>query len=303
MNEVELPRILMPTVKGVHRDRSPTSEELSRALDVANLRERVVISMLALGGFRVGTLACLTYRHVAQDLESGVVPLHIHVEAEITKGKYADYDTFIAKEGVDYLRLYLDQRRNGSLDGDIPPEELTPESPLIRDSRGKRPQPTTAPRLCRIVRGVFVKAGLVKRLEGQVRPMYDLRPHSLRKYFRTQLTASGVPVDYVEFWMGHKISTYHDIEMKGIEFLRNIYAMSGFGVRPRAKIEVYDVIEEMLRAKGYLVDKDLLMRAVSKPHRTVVTGATEEDRKAMLRNAFIEMLKEEFEQTSRRPQA
>ena len=38
-----------------------------------------------------------------------------------------------------------------------------------------------------------------------------------------------------------------------------------------------------------------------------VEEATEEDRKAMLRNAFIEMLiemlKEEFEQTSRRPQA
>jgi len=163
----------------------------------------------------------------------------------------------------------------------------------------KRPKPTTGPRLCRIVRGVFVKAGLAKKQEGQRRPMYDLRPHSLRKYFRTQLTALGVPVDYVEFWMGHKISTYHDIEVKGIEFLRNIYTTSGFGIRPKAKVEIYDVIEEMLRAKGYLVDKDLLMRAVSKPHRTVVTAdMVEEDRKTMLRDAFMEMLREEFQKSA-----
>ena len=52
------------------------------------------------------------------------------------------------------------------------------------------------------------------------------------------------------------------------------------------------------------VDKDRIMKVVSRPHRTVVTGdAIEEERRTMLRKAFMEMLKEEFEQTSRRPQA
>jgi len=82
---------------------------------------------------------------------------------------------------------------------------------------------------------------------------------------------------------------------EGGEFIRNIYAMSGFCIRPKAKIDVYDVIEEMLKAKGYAVDRDLLKRAVSMPHRTVITpDGLEEERRHMLRNAFLEMLKEEL---------
>ncbi len=88
--------------------------------------------MLALGGFRQGTLVKLKYRHVEEDLEKGITPLHIHVEAAITKGKYHDYDTFIGKEAVTYLREYLETRRLGSPDGKIPPETITSDSPLIR---------------------------------------------------------------------------------------------------------------------------------------------------------------------------
>ena len=35
-------------------------------------------------------------------------------EADITKGKYHDYDTFLGAEAANYLRLYLDQRRKGT---------------------------------------------------------------------------------------------------------------------------------------------------------------------------------------------
>jgi hypothetical protein len=85
----------------VYEDRAPTPEELQSLLNIGTLRERVIITMLALGGFRIGTLAKLQYRHVKRDLEKGIVPIHVHVEAEITKGKYHDYDTFLGQEAVD----------------------------------------------------------------------------------------------------------------------------------------------------------------------------------------------------------
>ena len=70
-------------------------------------------------------------------------------------------------------------------------------------------------------------------------------------------------------------------------------------IRPKPKAEVYDLIEELLRARGYLVDRDLLMRAVSVPHRTVVSrDGFEEDRRRMLRDAFLEMLRTELDQAS-----
>ena len=38
-------------------------------------------------------------------------------------------------------------------------------------------------------------------------------------------------LDYVEYIVGHALSAYHDIEMEGIGFLRNIYAVSGLSTR------------------------------------------------------------------------
>lgn len=55
---------------------------------------------------------------------------------------------------------------------------------------------------------------------------YSLKVHSIRKYFKTQLLALGVQSDYVDYMMSHTIDTYHDIQMKSIEFPRNIYAAS-----------------------------------------------------------------------------
>jgi hypothetical protein len=63
--------------------------------------------MLALSGFWIGTLAKLQYRHVKRNLEKGTIPVHIHIEAEITKGKYHDYDTFLGQEAAEYLKAYL----------------------------------------------------------------------------------------------------------------------------------------------------------------------------------------------------
>jgi len=90
--------------------------------------------MLALGGFREGTLVRLKYRHVKADLEKNITPIHIHVESDITKGKYHDYDTFIGKEAAASLREYIETRRLGSPDGKIPPEDINDESPLIRST-------------------------------------------------------------------------------------------------------------------------------------------------------------------------
>lgn len=88
-------------------------EELVRLIDLADPREKVIISLLALGGFRPGTLTQLQYRHVRNDLEANMIPIHIHVEADITKGKYHEYDTFLGPEAVEYLDAYLELRKRG----------------------------------------------------------------------------------------------------------------------------------------------------------------------------------------------
>jgi len=262
---LELPYKLSKRV--VYKDRSPTPEELQHILEISTLREKVIVTVLALGGFRVGTLCQLRYRHVKHDLERGVVPLHVHVEAEITKGKYNDYDTFLAEEAVRYLRQYLDLRQEGSPCGDLPPEELVDESPLIRDEQRSKPKPLTPGGIHWIIHSLYVRAGLIKQGAGR---RYMLRVHSLRKFFRTQLAALGVNTDYIDYMMGHAINTYHDIQMKGIEFLRGIYAASGLSIKPRTKLSKIEFAKETLRLWGLKPEELLTRNALAEPHRTYV---------------------------------
>jgi integrase len=231
----------------VTKDRAPTPEELSRLIDIADIRGKLIVATLAQAGFRIGTLCKLRYRHIKEDLERNIIPIHIHVEAKITKGKYHDYDTFLGKEAVDYLRAYLDARKAGGLPNKIPAENLQDESPLIRNEHSRYVAPVSSGQVYNILHRLMAQAGF---LGSKVGKRYTVRPHSIRKFFRTQMAALGVQTDYIEYMMGHTISAYHDIEMKGIEFLRAEYAKSGLTIKPRAETNKMAIVRDFLKTMG-----------------------------------------------------
>jgi len=277
--------------KTIVKDRAPTIEELFRLLEFADLREKVIISMPALGGFREGTLVKLRYRHVKNDLERGVMPIHVHVEAAITKGKYHDYDTFIGAEAAEFLKLYLDSRRKGSPDLKMPPEEITDESPLIRDSRFKVPKSIGEKQVYKLVHNLYFKAGLLKQ-GGQG---YALKVHSLRKFFKTQLMALGVQPDYIDYMMGHTINTYHDIQSKGVDFLRSIYAATNLSIRPKPKLSPLEQMKIFCRGIGVDPEKALVREAFAEPHRVCIMPDDLENRQIQtLSSAIKDKLKEEI---------
>ena len=72
---------------------------------------------------------------------------------------------------------------------------------------------------------------------------YKVKVHSLRKFFKTQLLALGVQPDYVDCMMGHTIDTYHDVQSKGIEFLRGIYTAANLTLEPRQKLTKLDQLK------------------------------------------------------------
>ncbi len=277
--------------KTVVKDRAPTPEELFRLLDFADLRERVIISMLALGSFREGTLVKLRYRHVKHDLEAGVIPVHIHIESEITKGRYHDYDTFLGAEAVEFLKFYLDDRRKGSPDGKIPPEEIHDDSPLIRDTRFKSPRPIGEKQIYKLIHNLYFKAGLL----APTTRGYELKVHSLRKFFKTQLMSLGVQPDYIDYMMGHTIDTYHDIQMKGVEFLRSIYAAKGFSIRPKPRVSKVEQLREFCQYLGFDPAKILAKEAFAEPHRVYVSPQEFENHQAqVLSSAIKEGIKQEI---------
>jgi len=300
---VKLLSILKNTLRRtpVYNDRPPTQEELSKMLDIADPREKTILTLMTLGGFRPSTLVKLQYRHVKRDLEAGIIPIHVHVEAEIVKGQYHEYDTFLAKEAVEALRNYLRLRELGTRD--VPPEKIVNDSPLIRNEwlaakfirEELIPPRITTDRLRDIVHGLYRKVGLIRRGAGG---RYELRAHSLRKFFKTQLEAKGVKTIYVEYMMGHVRSPYDKtVEMKGVEFLRKIYAAADLRIKPRPTPDeqFFALIEEFIRGKGFDVNRELLKRAITKPHRTIVTSVEmEKERRRLLRETFIKLLREEI---------
>jgi integrase len=230
--------------------------------------------MLSLGGFRVGTLARLQYRHVRDDLEKGVRPLHIHVEDKITKGGYGEYDTFLGEEAVGYLQLYLEERRKGKLYGIKKPEKIQDDTPLIRDEHSLNIRSLTPSGIHRIVHNLLLKGSIIS---PQPQPRYEVRPHSIRKFFRTQLAALGVNTDYIEYMMDHKVSTYHDVKRLGIEKLRQIYARSGISIKPKTGISKVEVLKEFARSLGLDPEKVLVRDALAEPHRIIGNGKGEEE--------------------------
>jgi hypothetical protein len=120
--------------------------------------------------------------------------------------------TLLGAEEAQFLNLYLAQRKKGTLK--LPPEELTDESPIIRDEIQRKPKPICPKQLRKLVHDLYVKADFIIEQNGR---MYDLRTHSLRKDFKTQLLALGVNPDYVDYMMSHIVDTYHDIRSLGID--------------------------------------------------------------------------------------
>jgi hypothetical protein len=261
------------------RDRSPTADELSKLLDIATLREKVIVSMQALGAYREGTLSKLEYRHVKEDLENGSSIIHIHLEAEIVKEQHADFDTFVGGEAPMYLQLYLHARRQGNprwrkgaTHDRLPPEEISDTSPIVRDEASKIPRNVTPKQIRRITHQLYARGGLLKQPKGR---MYELRNHSLRKYFKTQMLARGVQEPIVDYFMAHKNDTYVDIESLGVEKLRNIYAAANLSIRPETKAgktELLRIIKEMIRAHGENPEQILSREAMSEPTARRIDG-------------------------------
>ena len=190
VNGVKEVKLELPLGRKVqNKDHAPKPEEITILLDKSATREAFIIAAFTTGGFREGTLSKLKYRHVKDDLESDIIPIHIHVEAEITKGKYHDYDTFLNAEACHLLKLYIQERRQGGRS--MPPEDIADDAPLIRNSHStSRVSDISEAQLRRIVHDLVVQTKIAKKLANS--RMYSVRCHSLRKFFRTQMIGANI---------------------------------------------------------------------------------------------------------------
>ena len=108
--------------------------------------------------------------------------------------------------------------------------------------------------------------------------------------------ALKVQPDYIDYMMGHTIDTYHDIQSKGVEFLRGIYARPNLRIAPTPEQSPLDQLKTFARGLGLDADRVIMAAAFAEPHRTVVSSPEESERQQTeaLSTAIKDMIKDEL---------
>jgi len=190
-------------VFNIHEDTLPTKEELRAIVNESDLRTKVIILMLASSGMRVGELHNLKLSDV--DLSKEIPLIKIKgTEAKERKSRI----TFITPEAKKFLEEYLEKRK-------MVGEELNENSPLIANENGSK---MSYQNLQYILEKAF------KKFAKKVGKRYNLHAHCLRKWFKTQLIASGVPAPIVDRLMGHQRYLAQEYELYTEDQLREWYS-------------------------------------------------------------------------------
>jgi len=189
----------MPEHTRLRKDRAYTYDEISKLLDIADERMRVVILLLASTGIRIGAITSLKLRN----LEDNKIVVYENTNQE--------YFTFITPECKKAIDFYIDMRSRYG-------EKINDDSYLIREQFDirdqfaiKKPKQITHRSIEWKLISLAERCGIRKReheIEG--RKNSSIRKdvaiaHGFRKFFTTQLINSKVNPEIREMLLGHKI--------------------------------------------------------------------------------------------------
>jgi integrase len=179
----------IPAVRKVRNDRSYTHEEISKLLEIADERFRVIILLMVSAGIRQGALPLLRIRHLDDRDRDRKLTVY--------ENEPEQYFTFITYECQKAIDSYLNMRKRYG-------EVLTQESFLIREQfdikdpfQISRPRPVTIPSIKWKIVNLAQRSG--------VRSKEVKASHGFRKFFTTQLINSKVNPEIREMLLGHKI--------------------------------------------------------------------------------------------------
>ena len=88
--------------------------------------------------------------------------------------------------------------------------------------------------------------------------------------------------------------------MKGIDFLRNIYAACGLSIRPKTQVSKIEALKEIVRAWGMNPEEVLTRETLSRPYATSISFGEDEQVKS-LSQALKEMMRKELFESNKNP--
>jgi integrase len=251
-------------------DRSYTHQEISKILQVCDLRMKVVILLMASSGCRVGAIPSLKMRNLEKVSKNSVYKVTVY------EGSKESYYTFTTPECASFIDSYLEFRESNG-------EKINKDCFLIRDQfditdfeqiRNKS-KGITLNTLNTMIGTLLIKAGLrsVDHTSKYIRKEVA-RAHGFRKFFTTQLVNSKINPEIREMLLGHKIglaSCYYrpsEQEMYD-EYMKAVNSLT-INEENRLKIKV-ELLEseknEITRMRNELDQMKAVMNGLSKMKR------------------------------------
>jgi len=184
LNTTKISRF-MPEQRKVKKDRGYRHEEISKMLEIADERMRVVILLLASTGMRIGAIPSLRISNVDEN------------KITVYENAKEEYFTFITPECKNAIDSYIDMRSRYG-------EKINDNSFLIREQFDIRDK--FAIGACKGIGREVLQWKLrdIAR-RSNVRSKQLPIAHGFRKFFTTELVNSKVNPEIREMLLGHKI--------------------------------------------------------------------------------------------------
>jgi len=203
LNDSKISKFL-PEQKRVRKDRAYNYKEISKLLEIADERMRVVILLLASTGIRIGSLPELRLRNLERINDD-------YYKLTVYENYNQEYMTLCTPECSKAIDNYLDMRSTYG-------ENINSESFLIREQFDireqfaiRKPRQITHRSLEWKLINLAERSGIRKREhQTESKRFSSIRKdvaiaHGFRKFFTTQLINSKVNSEIREMLLGHKI--------------------------------------------------------------------------------------------------
>ena len=268
-NEITLDKFFLKNIKNKIKDRYPatmdiipTNQILREILEHGNVKDRALFLTLASSGIRINEALQLTHN----DINLKHNPPIINLKGEITKSGYPRF-TFISNEAKSSLQSFLKVReeyiKNAS--------KKTPKGHK-RPINDNRIFPFSYSTAYSMFTRLLIKSGYIEK--DQSTNSYKIHIHSLRKFFKTKLSAE-IQKYHLDKLTGHEneLSDAYvrpDLETLSKEYLNAEHLISIFEQPPNTE-EIYDKIKlleseiEKLKEENLSIKKDQYYR-IHKPY-------------------------------------
>jgi len=198
MNDIILNKTKINKYKGeftkVVKDRSYSHEEIHKLLDIADLRMKVCILLMASAGLRLGSIPDLKIKHLKK--------MQNIYRIIVYEGFNEEYFTFCTPECAKAIDEYINYRaRNG--------EKVTSEAHLIRehfdDYAPKQARAITKDTIRETIDKLLIKSGLKTRDHLSKKHKAVPMTHGFRKFFTTQLIEADLKTELRWLLEGHNL--------------------------------------------------------------------------------------------------